>query len=71
MKNGERERERERERMGTAALHGWVNFGLFYKKINGFLFTGTGHVCCTYFDASPYSIDIVRMFNFNDEICTR
>ncbi|KAK9108727.1 hypothetical protein Sjap_016787 [Stephania japonica] len=30
---------------------------------------GTGSVCNTYFGTTPYSMDIVRMFNFNDKIC--
>ncbi|KAK9092282.1 hypothetical protein Syun_027193 [Stephania yunnanensis] len=30
---------------------------------------GTGHVCNAYFGTTPCSIDIVRMFNFDDKIC--
>ncbi|KAL8090630.1 hypothetical protein AgCh_039894 [Apium graveolens] len=32
---------------------------------------GMGYVCNTYLGASPYPIDIIRMFNFSDEICKR
>ncbi|XXG40270.1 hypothetical protein AAC387_Pa01g1032 [Persea americana] len=32
---------------------------------------GTGHVCNTYFGVTPYPMDIVRIFNFNDQICGR
>lgn len=32
---------------------------------------GTGYVCNTYRGDSPYSIEIVRIFNFNDEINKR
>nr|XP_043633880.1 tRNA (adenine(58)-N(1))-methyltransferase non-catalytic subunit trm6 [Erigeron canadensis] len=32
---------------------------------------GTGYVCSTYRGASPHSIEIVRMFNFGDEINKR
>ncbi|XP_065881928.1 uncharacterized protein [Euphorbia lathyris] len=32
---------------------------------------GTGYVCNTYIGGTPYSIDIVRMFNFNNDICKR
>ncbi|WCJ35114.1 tRNA (adenine(58)-N(1))-methyltransferase non-catalytic subunit trm6 [Euphorbia peplus] len=30
---------------------------------------GTGYVCSTYVGATPYCIDMVRMFNFNNETC--
>ncbi|XP_078446323.1 eukaryotic initiation factor 3 gamma subunit family protein [Wolffia australiana] len=32
---------------------------------------GTGYVCCTHLGLTPPSIDIVRMFNFGDDICSR
>ncbi|KAI3844851.1 hypothetical protein MKW92_048531 [Papaver armeniacum] len=32
---------------------------------------GTGHVCNTYFGVTPYPMEIVRIFNFNNEICRR
>ncbi|KAK1391184.1 tRNA (adenine(58)-N(1))-methyltransferase non-catalytic subunit TRM6 [Heracleum sosnowskyi] len=32
---------------------------------------GMGYVCNTYIGVNPYPIDIVRMFNFSDEICKR
>ncbi|CAN1323052.1 tRNA (adenine(58)-N(1))-methyltransferase non-catalytic subunit trm6 [Linum perenne] len=32
---------------------------------------GTGCVCNTYLGSAPYSMEIVRIFNFNDEICKR
>ncbi|PIN09052.1 tRNA(1-methyladenosine) methyltransferase, subunit GCD10 [Handroanthus impetiginosus] len=32
---------------------------------------GTGYVCNTYCGNTPYSINIVRMFNFSDETCKR
>ncbi|CAL1355622.1 unnamed protein product [Linum trigynum] len=32
---------------------------------------GTGFVCNTYIGSAPYSMEIVRIFNFNDEICKR
>ncbi|GAA0151390.1 translation initiation factor [Lithospermum erythrorhizon] len=32
---------------------------------------GTGSVCNTHHGVSPYPIDIVRIFNFTDEICKR
>ncbi|MED6132461.1 hypothetical protein PIB30_019257 [Stylosanthes scabra] len=32
---------------------------------------GTGLVCNSYLGQSPYSMDIVRIFNFSDEICKR
>ncbi|XP_017249082.1 uncharacterized protein LOC108219982 isoform X1 [Daucus carota subsp. sativus] len=32
---------------------------------------GMGYVCNTYLGVNPYPIDIVRMFNFSDEICKR
>ncbi|KAM3710813.1 hypothetical protein ACB098_01G061200 [Castanea mollissima] len=32
---------------------------------------GTGYVCSTYLGSTPYSIDIVRIFNFSNEICKR
>ncbi|KAG8377909.1 hypothetical protein BUALT_Bualt08G0082600 [Buddleja alternifolia] len=32
---------------------------------------GTGYVCNTYCGTTPYSISIVRMFNFSDETCKR
>ncbi|KAK7291238.1 hypothetical protein RIF29_06215 [Crotalaria pallida] len=32
---------------------------------------GTGFVCNSYLGKSPYSMDIVRIFNFSDEICKR
>ncbi|XP_038715671.1 tRNA (adenine(58)-N(1))-methyltransferase non-catalytic subunit trm6-like [Tripterygium wilfordii] len=32
---------------------------------------GTGHVCNTYLGGTPYGMDIVRIFNFDDEICKR
>ncbi|KAJ8538274.1 hypothetical protein K7X08_014814 [Anisodus acutangulus] len=32
---------------------------------------GTGYVCNTYRGASPYPVDITRMFNLSDEICKR
>lgn len=33
--------------------------------------TGNGYVCNTYFGNTPYPVDIVRMFNFGNEICER
>ncbi|KAL6995831.1 hypothetical protein U1Q18_005967, partial [Sarracenia purpurea var. burkii] len=32
---------------------------------------GTGYVCNTYIGATPYPMDIVRMFNFSNETCKR
>ncbi|XP_054818816.1 uncharacterized protein LOC129318204 isoform X2 [Prosopis cineraria] len=32
---------------------------------------GTGFVCNSYLGTAPYSMDIVRIFNFSDEICKR
>lgn len=32
---------------------------------------GTGYVCSTYLGTTPNPIDIVRIFNFSDEICKR
>ncbi|KAL2468255.1 eukaryotic initiation factor 3 gamma subunit family protein [Forsythia ovata] len=32
---------------------------------------GTGYVCNTYCGVTPYPINIVRMFNFNNDICQR
>uniref|UniRef100_A0A7N0TZQ5 tRNA (adenine(58)-N(1))-methyltransferase non-catalytic subunit TRM6 n=1 Tax=Kalanchoe fedtschenkoi TaxID=63787 RepID=A0A7N0TZQ5_KALFE len=32
---------------------------------------GHGHVCSAYMGGTPYSLDIVRMFNFSSEICKR
>ncbi|KAL3734254.1 hypothetical protein ACJRO7_023580 [Eucalyptus globulus] len=32
---------------------------------------GSGYVCNMYLESSPYPMDIVRMFNFSDEICKR
>eukprot|EP00257_Ricinus_communis_P018372 XP_015577080.1 tRNA (adenine(58)-N(1))-methyltransferase non-catalytic subunit trm6 [Ricinus communis] len=32
---------------------------------------GTGYVCNTYLGGTPYSTDIVRMFNFNNDACKR
>ncbi|KAF1859353.1 hypothetical protein Lal_00009937 [Lupinus albus] len=32
---------------------------------------GTGFVCNSYLGKSPHSMDIVRIFNFSDEICKR
>ncbi|KAG9148027.1 hypothetical protein Leryth_003609 [Lithospermum erythrorhizon] len=32
---------------------------------------GTGYVCNTHHGVAPYPIDIVRIFNFTDEICKR
>ncbi|RDY13012.1 tRNA (adenine(58)-N(1))-methyltransferase non-catalytic subunit trm6, partial [Mucuna pruriens] len=32
---------------------------------------GTGFVCNSYFGQTPYSMDIVRIFNLSDEICKR
>ncbi|KAF7817641.1 tRNA (adenine(58)-N(1))-methyltransferase non-catalytic subunit trm6 [Senna tora] len=32
---------------------------------------GTGFVCNSYLGSAPYSMDIVRIFNFSDEICKR
>ncbi|XP_030527375.2 tRNA (adenine(58)-N(1))-methyltransferase non-catalytic subunit trm6 isoform X2 [Rhodamnia argentea] len=32
---------------------------------------GSGYVCNMYLESSPYPMDIVRMFNFGDEICKR
>ncbi|OVA18582.1 Eukaryotic initiation factor 3 [Macleaya cordata] len=32
---------------------------------------GTGYVCNTYFGVTPYPMDIVGIFNFNNEICSR
>ncbi|KAF6166520.1 hypothetical protein GIB67_005382 [Kingdonia uniflora] len=32
---------------------------------------GTGFICNTYIGAKPYSMDIVRIFNFNSKICSR
>lgn len=32
---------------------------------------GNGYVCNTYLGGSPYPVDIVRMFNFGNEICER
>ncbi|KAF9618454.1 hypothetical protein IFM89_001177 [Coptis chinensis] len=33
--------------------------------------TGTGYVCNTYFGVTQYPMDIVRIFNFNNIICSR
>ncbi|XP_078167655.1 eukaryotic initiation factor 3 gamma subunit family protein [Carex rostrata] len=32
---------------------------------------GTGYTCSTYFGSVPYQIDMVRMFNFCKDVCTR
>lgn len=32
---------------------------------------GTGTVCSTYFGATSYPLDIVRIFNFTNEVCSR
>ncbi|XP_062163200.1 uncharacterized protein LOC133870157 isoform X2 [Alnus glutinosa] len=32
---------------------------------------GTGYVCSTYLGSTPYPIDVVRIFNFSDEVCKR
>lgn len=32
---------------------------------------GTGYICNTYLGSTPYPIDIVRIFNFGDEVCKR
>ncbi|KAK8642364.1 hypothetical protein V6N13_011710 [Hibiscus sabdariffa] len=32
---------------------------------------GTGSVCSTYLGGTPYPIEIIRMFNFSNEICKR
>ncbi|KAJ6821810.1 tRNA (adenine(58)-N(1))-methyltransferase non-catalytic subunit trm6 [Iris pallida] len=32
---------------------------------------GTGYVCNTYCGTTPHSVDIVRMFNFSSEVCSR
>lgn len=32
---------------------------------------GTGYVCNTYLGSTPYSMDIVRIFNLSNEICKR
>lgn len=32
---------------------------------------GTGSVCNTYLGGKPYPMEIIRMFNFNNEICKR
>ncbi|XP_020259775.1 tRNA (adenine(58)-N(1))-methyltransferase non-catalytic subunit trm6 [Asparagus officinalis] len=32
---------------------------------------GSGHVCSTYFGTKPPSLDIVRIFNFSNEVCRR
>uniref|UniRef100_A0A5B7AUJ1 tRNA (adenine(58)-N(1))-methyltransferase non-catalytic subunit TRM6 n=1 Tax=Davidia involucrata TaxID=16924 RepID=A0A5B7AUJ1_DAVIN len=32
---------------------------------------GTGYVCNTYLGVAPYPMDIVRIFNFSNEICKR
>ncbi|KAJ6845135.1 tRNA (adenine(58)-N(1))-methyltransferase non-catalytic subunit trm6 [Iris pallida] len=32
---------------------------------------GTGYVCNTYCGSTPQSVDIVRMFNFSSEVCSR
>lgn len=32
---------------------------------------GTGYVCSTYLGSTPYPLDIVRIFNFSDEVCRR
>ncbi|XP_075651148.1 uncharacterized protein LOC142621695 isoform X2 [Castanea sativa] len=32
---------------------------------------GTGYVCSAYLGSTPYSIDIVRIFNLSNEICKR
>ncbi|XP_041021578.1 tRNA (adenine(58)-N(1))-methyltransferase non-catalytic subunit trm6 isoform X1 [Juglans microcarpa x Juglans regia] len=32
---------------------------------------GTGYVCGTYLGGTPYPMDIVRIFNFSDEVCNR
>ncbi|KAG2692768.1 hypothetical protein I3760_08G067400 [Carya illinoinensis] len=32
---------------------------------------GTGYVCGTYLGVTPYPMDIVRIFNFSDEVCNR
>lgn len=35
------------------------------------LFTGKGSICNTYLGNNPNPMDIVRIFNFDDEICAR
>ncbi|KAF8410460.1 hypothetical protein HHK36_002989 [Tetracentron sinense] len=32
---------------------------------------GTGYVCNMHFGVTPYPMDIVRIFNFNNEVCSR
>lgn len=42
--------------------------GCFYDFL---CVAGTGYVCSTYLGSTPYSIDIVRIFNLSNEICKR
>ena len=47
-------------------------FRLEYVMLNCVgLFTGKGSVCNTYLGSNPNPMEIVRMFNFDDEICAR
>ncbi|KAK4752789.1 hypothetical protein SAY87_021587 [Trapa incisa] len=61
--------------MGNVAAHSDI---LVVDMVGGLLtgavaerLGGSGYVCNTQIGAKPYSMDIVRMFNFNDDICTR
>lgn len=61
--------------MGNVAAHSDI---LVVDMVGGLLtgavaerLGGSGYVCNTYIGAMPYSMEIVRMFNFNDEICKR
>lgn len=44
---------------------------LFWMLNDLVCFTGMGYVCSTYPGGTPNPMDIVRIFNFNNEICRR
>ncbi|XP_048130933.1 tRNA (adenine(58)-N(1))-methyltransferase non-catalytic subunit trm6 isoform X4 [Rhodamnia argentea] len=48
-----------------------ANSDILVVDMVGGLLTGSGYVCNMYLESSPYPMDIVRMFNFGDEICKR
>ncbi|KAJ6405895.1 hypothetical protein OIU84_013794 [Salix udensis] len=45
--------------------------GLLTGAVAERLGAGTGYVCNTYLGSSPYPVDMVRTFNFDNEICKR
>ncbi|KAJ6336295.1 hypothetical protein OIU78_012819 [Salix suchowensis] len=45
--------------------------GLLTGAVAERLGAGTGYVCNTYLGSSPYPVDMVRTFNFDNEICQR